>query len=255
MNSRTTSRKPIAVLCLWAIAAMLPLAGCASSRSGQGWFPAWMSLSRATTTFSPGRDSGLTPHRSKQPRNGEVALSGAQGPALQSSPLPAWPVAPAPAPANPLSLRPQGLDPPVTRISEETASLLEHRPTPRSSDPPVLLARAELGPLGRAAAQTVLRADETTFEQQVLRSDVPVLVDFYASWCGPCKRLAPTLEEVAAESLQARVVKVDVDESPELAARYGVRSVPSLLVFRNGQVVAKEKGAVSKSRLIAMLDL
>jgi len=112
-----------------------------------------------------------------------------------------------------------------------------------------------LGPLGRAAAQTVLRADETTFEQQVLRSDVPVLVDFYASWCGPCKRLAPTLEEVAAESLQARVVKVDVDESPELAARYGVRSVPSLLVFRNGQVVAKEKGAVSKSRLIAMLDL
>ncbi len=192
MNSRTTSRKPIAVLCLWAIAAMLPLAGCASSRSGQSWFPA-------------------------------------------------WPVAPAPAPVNTLSLRPQGLDPPVTRISEETASLLEHRPTPRSSDPPVLLARAELGPLGRAAAEAVLRADETTFEQQVLRSDVPVLVDFGASWCGPAKGWPPRWKKWPRRAAARGVVKVDVDESPELAARYGVRSVPRPLVFRDGQVVAKEK--------------
>ena len=84
---------------------------------------------------------------------------------------------------------------------------------------------------------------------------MPVLVDFYASWCGPCKRLAPTLEEVAAESRGARVVKVNVDDSPELAERYDIHSMPSLLVFKNGRVMAREKGVVSKSRLKAMLDL
>lgn len=101
----------------------------------------------------------------------------------------------------------------------------------------------------------MLHANGATFEQQILRSDVPVLVDFYASWCGPCKKLAPTLEEVAAESPQAKIVKVNIDESPELAARYGVKSIPSLMVFKNGQVVAKQQGVASKTRLKTMLDL
>ena len=101
----------------------------------------------------------------------------------------------------------------------------------------------------------MIHANEATFEQQVLRSNVPVLVDFYASWCGPCKRLAPALEEVATESPQAKVVKVNVDDNPELAARYGVKSVPSLMVFKGGQVVAKQQGFVGKSRLKTMLTL
>lgn len=256
MNSRTVScRKRIAVVCLWAIAAMPPLAGCAHSRSGEGRFPAWMSLSRATKAFSPGHDSDLTPHGSKQPRNEEVAFSGVEGPASQLAQSPVRPIAPAPAPVDALRLPAQVLHPPVTLVSsEETAAPGEQRLTPQSSSPPVMLARADSGPAGRPDLQTVLRAGEATFEQQVLRSDVPVLVVFYASWCGPCKRLDSTLTELAAEGRGARVVKVNIEDSLKLAARYGVQSVPGILVFRNGQVVAREKGAVSKSRLIAMLD-
>jgi thioredoxin 1 len=82
-----------------------------------------------------------------------------------------------------------------------------------------------------------------------------VLVDFYATWCGPCKALAPKLEEVAQESPQAKVIKVNIDDSPELADRYGVKSVPTLIVFRDGQVAAKQRGAVSKARLKTMLEM
>lgn len=114
-------------------------------------------------------------------------------------------------------------------------------------------------PSPRVAARTaegvVREVGHAAFERQVLQSKTPVLVDFYASWCGPCRALAPTLQEVAAESPHAVVVKVNVDHNPELAARYGVKSLPSLMVFKDGRVVAQQKGVVSKSRLLAMLDL
>jgi thioredoxin len=100
----------------------------------------------------------------------------------------------------------------------------------------------------------VEHADEATFEQQVLGSKLPVLVDFYADWCSPCRALAPTLEQLARELPDAKIVKVNVDDSPKLADRYGVDSIPRLLVFKDGQVTAGHVGLASKAQLRAMLS-
>lgn len=103
------------------------------------------------------------------------------------------------------------------------------------------------------ATGQVEHADAGDFGPKVLDSSVPVLVDFYADWCGPCQRLAPTLETLAQENPGARVVKVDVDRSPQLAMRYGVSAIPSLRVFKDGEVVAEHVGLASKGQLQAML--
>ncbi len=93
------------------------------------------------------------------------------------------------------------------------------------------------------------------FEGKVLQSEVPVLVDFFATWCGPCKMLAPVLDEVASElSGKATVYKVDVDKSPEIAQRYSIMSVPTLIVFENGQVKKTTMGAQPKSSLLALFE-
>ena len=92
------------------------------------------------------------------------------------------------------------------------------------------------------------------FQSKVLDAEQPVLVDFFATWCGPCKMIAPTIDEVAAEvEGRARVVKVDIDASPDVAGRYGVMSVPTLMVFKNGQPVRQAVGVQPKQNLLAML--
>lgn len=92
------------------------------------------------------------------------------------------------------------------------------------------------------------------FEQEVLNSDIPVMIDFWATWCMPCKMLAPTIEELAEEANGAyKVGKIDVDKSPSLAAQFGVMSIPTVIVFKNGKAVDKTIGVVPKSQLAAML--
>ena len=92
------------------------------------------------------------------------------------------------------------------------------------------------------------------YEQEVLNSDIPVMIDFWATWCMPCKMLAPTIEELAEEANGAyKVGKIDVDKSPSLAAQFGVMSIPTVIVFKNGKAVDKTVGVVPKSQLEAML--
>jgi thioredoxin 1 len=99
----------------------------------------------------------------------------------------------------------------------------------------------------------VVHADATSFDQEVLQADGLVLVDFYADWCRPCQSLAPVLEELAQETPEAKVVKVNIDDSPELARRYGVQSIPTLLLLERGQLADKVTGVRSKSELKGLL--
>jgi thioredoxin 1 len=99
-----------------------------------------------------------------------------------------------------------------------------------------------------------MHVDEKTFQAEVINSSLPVLVDFWAEWCGPCKMLAPIIDEVAEEmKSQLKVVKVNVDNAQDLAMQYNVMSIPTLLIFKNGQIAGQMIGAIPKQQLINKL--
>lgn len=101
---------------------------------------------------------------------------------------------------------------------------------------------------------TILHVTDGTFEQEILKSDKPALVDFWAPWCGPCKALGPVVEELAAEYKDRVVVsKLNVDDSPKIAGKYGVRSIPTVILFKGGEVVDSLIGLVPKERLADLI--
>ena len=100
---------------------------------------------------------------------------------------------------------------------------------------------------------SVIKVTEQNFEAEVLNSDVPVLVDFWASWCGPCRMLAPVIDQLAAEQTDVKVCKVNIDEEPGLAQRFGVMSIPTVVLFENGQEKNRSVGLVPKEKLLALL--
>jgi thioredoxin 1 len=96
--------------------------------------------------------------------------------------------------------------------------------------------------------------NKSNFEDEVINSELPVLVDFFATWCGPCKMLAPTIEEVEAESADTvKFCKIDIDEDAELAMKYGIMSVPTLMLFKGGEPVKKSIGVISKDELLELI--
>ena len=101
---------------------------------------------------------------------------------------------------------------------------------------------------------SVITLTKENFEQEVLRSDKPVLVDFWASWCGPCRMVSPIVDEIAEERSDIKVGKVNVDEQQMLAAQFSVMSIPTLLVFKNGQVVNQAVGARPQQQILALLE-
>ena len=103
--------------------------------------------------------------------------------------------------------------------------------------------------------EKIIHITDDTFEQEVLQSDTPVLVDYWAEWCGPCKMIAPALDQIATEYQgRLKVAKLNIDENQSTPPKYGIRGIPTLMLFKNGNVEATKVGALSKTQLAAFID-
>lgn len=101
----------------------------------------------------------------------------------------------------------------------------------------------------------LVHVTDASFDNEILQSDIPTLLDFWAEWCGPCKMIAPLLDEISQEYVgKVKVCKIDVDSNPETAAKYNVRGIPTLLAFKNGNIEATKVGALSKMQLVEFVD-
>ena len=101
----------------------------------------------------------------------------------------------------------------------------------------------------------IVHTSDTSFDNDVLKSSIPVLVDYWAEWCGPCKMIAPTLDEIAKDYQgKLKIAKVNVDENPQVTQKFGIRSIPTLMIFKDGSVQAQKVGAMSKSQLSAFIE-
>ena len=104
-------------------------------------------------------------------------------------------------------------------------------------------------------SEKIIHITDDTFEQEVLQSHTPVLVDYWAEWCGPCKMIAPILDEVSKDyGERVQIAKMNVDENRDVPAKYGIRGIPTLMLFKDGQLAATKVGALSKAQLTAFLD-
>lgn len=101
---------------------------------------------------------------------------------------------------------------------------------------------------------TTKKLSDADFEQEVLKSEGPVLVDFWAEWCGPCKQLSPVIDEIAGERSDLKVTKVNIDESPEAPQKYGVRGIPTLMIFKDGELIGTKVGGMPKSKILEWID-
>ena len=103
--------------------------------------------------------------------------------------------------------------------------------------------------------ELIVHATDATFEQEVLKSELPVLLDFLAPWCGPCKMIAPVLDDLAVEfEGKVKIVKINIDDNEQTPAQFGVRGIPTLMIFKNGQNVATKVGALAKGQLTAFIN-
>ncbi|MES9874144.1 MAG: thioredoxin TrxA [Candidatus Sedimenticola sp. 6PFRAG7] len=104
-------------------------------------------------------------------------------------------------------------------------------------------------------SEQIVHVTDDSFEAEVLQSGVPVLIDYWAEWCGPCKMMAPVLDEIAGEYAgKIKIAKLNIDDNPNTPPRYGIRGIPTLMLFKDGEVEATKVGAVSKSQLTAFID-